>query len=1033
MPSDFLTIKRKLLMKKFFTTLFFALFLVVSQADAQAGTSIQITDGTGSCALLYDGIVNGKYSYKAFGCRATIHPDYGYRVFWNSVGWSINTIAIGSGYNVPSYSSNVETALYPPDFSVGNWAVVNGPAAGSNLTVFSGTGTTNIPCLGTLSFTSGATSLCAGATSTYTATATNVQTTAYSIVGGTGATINASTGVVSNVTGDFTVRATVTGLCGAPKTVDRAVVVSSCENNGLNLDGANDYVNCGNASNLQISTGTIEAWVKTAGAGASYRGIIIKQDAYGLYLKDNELLTYYYNVEGDLKTGIFLNDNKWHHVAMSFQSGVTDGTKIYVDGELKLTTTFASTFGTTNSNYNLFLGSGGIGYGQELNGTIDEVRIWNVVRTRPQILATMNVEVMAQPGLVASYNFNHGKANGSNTGQTVLKDGAGNANTGTLTNFALTTGTTSNWVNGFDALKSNGLHFDGSNDAVNISFGNTPITAPFTIETWINPTALGNVGILGSRSISGDNSFDIQLTASGGLHADIGDGVNWLSTNADVSGGNAQITTNTWHHIAYVVTNTGYTIYINGENKGSGSFSGGTPLLTDAVRNILLGATGSLYASQGYNFNGIMDEVRIWNVARTQNDIKNNIGNAVEPQTGLLARYSFNQGIVIGVNTGLVKLLDVSGNNRHGTLENFALSGTTSNWANGFYLPSKCNYNLPTANRSLSQDVTDNTFKNECELMAVLSPSGTSPVSGMIGLKTWIQSGSFSYVKRNYEITPTNNPNTATGTVTLYFTQADFNAYNALNAIKLPQNPTDEAGKTNIIIYKYSGSSSNNSGSVASYSGVPQAIVPGTANIVWNVGSSYWEITFSVTGFSGFMIGTSAAVLPISLLSFEGTKIDKNENQLLWKTTDETNASHFDIERSVDGKTFEKIGKIKTKGSNSSYDFNDKNLPVNANILYYRLKMNDLDGTTDYSKTIAIASEKSGSIIKIYPTNTEGVVWIDDAGLGIDNVSVFNAVGQLVLTLKGVKQIDLSAFNAGMYIIHVDNQEGKTVEKVFKQ
>jgi len=80
--------------------------------------------------------------------------------------------------------------------------------------------------VGTPSFTAGATSLCAGATSTYTATAANSSSVTYSILGNTGATIDANTGAVSNVTGNFTVVATASGACGANTTANRAVTVN---------------------------------------------------------------------------------------------------------------------------------------------------------------------------------------------------------------------------------------------------------------------------------------------------------------------------------------------------------------------------------------------------------------------------------------------------------------------------------------------------------------------------------------------------------------------------------------------------------------------------------------------------------------------------------------------------------------------------------------------------------------------------------------------------------------------------------------
>jgi hypothetical protein len=79
--------------------------------------------------------------------------------------------------------------------------------------------------LGSPNFTAGASTLCAGGTSTYTATASGASSISYSIVSG-GASINSTTGAVSNVTGNFTVRATATGSCGGPTTADFVVTVT---------------------------------------------------------------------------------------------------------------------------------------------------------------------------------------------------------------------------------------------------------------------------------------------------------------------------------------------------------------------------------------------------------------------------------------------------------------------------------------------------------------------------------------------------------------------------------------------------------------------------------------------------------------------------------------------------------------------------------------------------------------------------------------------------------------------------------------
>ena len=240
--------------------------------------------------------------------------------------------------------------------------------------------------------------------------------------------------------------------CAAPTTAtSNSITISATAppaGAALNFDGSNDYVNCGNTANLQLSTGTIEGWIKTSGAGASYRGIIVKQLAYSLFLVDGVLGLYNWGGNVAVSTGVNLADNQWHHVALSFQNGVTNGSVIYIDGTAR--TTF--TFNVSNQSVALAIGAGEPAVSQNFNGTIDEVRVWNTVRTASQIANSRSCELAGnETGLVAYYKFNHGVAELTNTGVTTLTDATANANNGTLSNFALT-GTTSNWVSSSNSL-----------------------------------------------------------------------------------------------------------------------------------------------------------------------------------------------------------------------------------------------------------------------------------------------------------------------------------------------------------------------------------------------------------------------------------------------------------------------------------------------------------------------------------------------------------------------------------------------------
>jgi hypothetical protein len=138
------------------------------------------------------------------------------------------------------------------------------------------------------------------------------------------------------------------------------------------FDGVNDYIDLGNSLSLQLSTVTVSAWFKTANAGTSHRNIVCKQGAYCLSLLNNQLSLYDWGAPAYRNTGLMPNDDRWHHLVVSFKSGIANGTEIYLDGDLKLTTTI--TF--TGQNVAAQIGWGNWP-GQNFTGFIDEVAIWN--------------------------------------------------------------------------------------------------------------------------------------------------------------------------------------------------------------------------------------------------------------------------------------------------------------------------------------------------------------------------------------------------------------------------------------------------------------------------------------------------------------------------------------------------------------------------------------------------------------------------------------------------------------------------------
>lgn len=105
------------------------------------------------------------------------------------------------------------------------------------------------------------------------------------------------------------------------------------------------------------------------------------------------------------------------------------------------------------------------------------------------------------------------------------------------------------------------------------------------------------------------------------------------------------------------------------------------------------------------------------------------------------------------------------------------------------------------------------------------------------------------------------------------------------------------------------------------------------------------------------LVSTSGNTLPVKWASFTATK-NTDASILRWSTASEINNSHFEVQRSADGKSFEAIGKVKGTGNSSktmSYSFSDKDAAT-SKTTYYRLKQVDFDGKSEFSRTVSIVN-----------------------------------------------------------------------------
>ncbi|WP_342088399.1 leucine-rich repeat domain-containing protein [Dyadobacter sp. OTU695] len=167
--------------------------------------------------------------------------------------------------------------------------------------------------------------------------------------------------------------------------------------------------------------------------------------------------------------------------------------------------------------------------------------------------------------------------------------------------------------------------------------------------------------------------------------------------------------------------------------------------------------------------------------------------------------------------------------------------------------------------------------------------------------------------------------------------------------------------------------------------------------------------------------------LPVTLVFFEA-KSESNQTQLTWKTTAETNNKGFEIERSADARTFERIGFVDGSGDtqeNQFYHFTDLNPLVMG---YYRLKQLDYDGKFEFSKTIAVKAAKEP--IRIYPNPAQTELTVAGAR-GNEQVSIITSTGRPVISNANlsVGKLDVKDLKEGIYTIKIGDVSKKLLIK----
>ncbi|MCW9681574.1 hypothetical protein FJR41_012355, partial [Dolichospermum planctonicum UHCC 0167] len=453
-------------------------------------------------------------------------------------------------------------------------------------------------------------------------------------------------------------------------------------NFGLSFNGVDNYVDVGNPATLQITGNqTIEMWLKPTNFNNRQNPYA---KAYGgegtITVETDGTVSYFYGVSGDnsgdyqgFNTGVSLKADEWNHLSI-VRDLTANKLYWYINGA-KVNEIDAQYSAAVASSNAIYIGRG---YVSNLSGQIDDVRIWNVARTQAQIQANYNQQLVGnETGLAGYWNFN--EPSGSTALDKTINGNNGNIIGATHVNQIGTpteqlapaniiytvTDLPDKGVLGFTSGSDKALSFNGVDNYVEVPHSAALSLNTFTLEAWVNQTQIkGDYQPIITKQNNGgsERNYGLFIVPNGSrLNFSFQDSNgNWVGFETT----QASLTLNQLTHVAATYDGAKLSLYINGQLDTSVDWVG---TLLQNNYPVKIGRELNAWTP----FAGQIDDVRIWNVARTQTQIQANLNKTLTgTETGLAGYWNFNN---ITGNTAT----DLTTNGNNGTI--YGATVTTGN------------------------------------------------------------------------------------------------------------------------------------------------------------------------------------------------------------------------------------------------------------------------------------------------------------------------------------------------------------------